>query len=245
MTTTQRHERIEQVVTAVQQRWGAQALRRLEQVTADRACLPTGNADLDRLLGGGVPRGALLCLSGPSTCGKTTLVLDVLARVQAEGEVTVYIDLGGALDPEYAEGRGVDLERLLIVWPQPLVLGLEIARDLISSGGAGLVVFDAEGTASADGSLAGLSRRLQQLSAALRRSPYALISLTSSVSNSLSAGLMTSADSHVHVERARWLCNASGIDGYEARLTLLKHRFGPPGETATVPIRLRARRLGP
>lgn len=245
MTTTHRHERLAQVITAVQQRWGAQALRRLEQATADRACLPTGSGALDGLLGGGLRRGSLLCLAGAATCGKTTLALDALVQAQQAGEVTAYIDLSGALDPEYAEGRGIDLTRLLIVWPQPALLGLEIARDLISSGGAGLVVIEAAGMSAADQPHEGPGKRLQHLTAAVRRSPYALIAVVAPSPTPLNAALIAAADSHLRAERARWLCNASGVNGYEARLTLLKHRFGPPGQTVTVPIRVQARRLGP
>ena len=233
------HHHLDDVVASIQKRWGDKALRRLEQVPTGTG-IPTGCADLDRLFGvGGLPRGAVTCLSGHPTSGKTTLALDMLARVQGDGEVTVYIDMTGALDAEYAETRGIDLDRLLIVWPQPPALGLDIARDLIRSGGAGLVVVD-----TGDCLPGGPGPRAVPVSLAARRSPYALVCLTDAP-GSMSMGLMARADVHLRVERQRWLCNVSGINGYEARITLLKSRFGPPGQAVTLPIRLFERRLGP
>lgn len=231
MTTTASPERLEQVVAAVQKRWGANALRRLEQTTARTDGIPTGHAALDGLLGGGVRRGAITCLSGPPTSGKTTLALDVLACVQDGGEVTVVIDLTGALDPEYAEGRGIDLDRLLIAQPQPPALGLDIARDLVASGGAGLVVVDASKHL---GTVKGLLRTVRQVSAAVRRSPYALVCLEDDLNSRLAA----QADIHLRVERQRWLMDASGVTGCETRLTLVTSRFRPPGGAVVLPITL-------
>ena len=237
------HPSIESVVAAVQRRWGAKALRRLEQMTAHTTGIPTGHAALDRLVGqDGVPRGMVTCLSGRSTSGKTTLALDTLAQVQADDEVTVYIDMTGTLDPEYAEQRGIDLERLLIVCPQPPVLGLDIARDIVTSGGAGLIVVDGGGW----GSLAEpAGPTLRQFSAIVRRSAYAMLCLTVTHSTGWTAALVARADLHLLVERGRWLWDAEGVSGYETRLTILKNRFGPPGQSVILPIMLGERRAGP
>lgn len=236
MTLTEQHERVQQVVEAVQRRWGTKALRRLEQAAVQADGIPTGYAALDRLCGvGGMPRGAVTCLSGQRTSGKTTLALDVLARVQADGEVSVYIDMASAIDPEYAERRGIDLERLLIVWPQPAVLGLEMAGDIVRSGGAGLIVIDASSCPDATGAA---PRLLHTLSASVRRSPYALLCLAPTASRGLGRALASRADMHLHAERQRWLFVAEGISGYETRLTVRKSRYGPPGPSATIPILL-------
>lgn len=242
MTTLQHPEHIDHVVDAIQQRWGVKALRRMERVAAHTGGLPTGIAALDRLLGAdGLPRGALTCLSGDLTSGKTTLALDALARAQADGEVTVVIDMTGALDPEYAERRGIDLARLLIVWPQPPALGLDIAHDIVTSGGAGLIVLDLGG-GEGSGPLDGVTRTLRHLSAAARRTPYALLGLVATAPGRLGAALLRRADGHLRVERQRWLCDEGGVSGYEIRVTALKARFGPPGQHITLPLALDERR---
>lgn len=242
MTSTEQHTHIEQVVAAIQQRWGKPALMRLAQVVSDAAGIPTGHAALDEVLGGGVPRGSVTCLTGRPTSGKTALVLDTLACVQRSGEVTVYIDTTGALDPEYAERRGIDLARLLIVWPQPAALGLEITRDIVARNGAGLIVLDAGGCT---GPTAGLHRALRQLATAVRRSPYAVVCLAATASNSLTTALLARADAHLHAERQRWLFAAHGVVGYETRLTIVKSRGGQTGQSVTTPVMLHERRSGP
>jgi recombination protein RecA len=240
MTTT-KQQSIVQVVTAIQQRWGEKALHRLAQIKTDTDGIPTGYAAFDRLLGrNGVPRGIPICLSGRPTSGMTTLALDVLARAQADGEVTVYIDSGRTLDPAYVTQRGINLERLLLVWPQPRELGLEIARDIAAGGGAGVVVFDLGNTSPGDLAQPDqVTWTLRQLIMTLARSSYTLISL-SAASDHLNAAVISYASVHLHVERLRWFHHAGRVDGYEVRVTALKNKYAPPGQTVTFVISLDA-----
>jgi recombination protein RecA len=247
MTTTQQPS-LASVVAAIQQRWGDKALRRLAQVKTDTDGFSTGYAPLDRLLGrNGVPRGTLTCLSGHPTSGMTTLALNVLACAQADGEVTVYIDAERTLDPAYAAQRGINLDRLLVVWPQPRALGLDIARDIIAGEGAGVVVFDLgqaqPGTAVQPGAV---TRALRRLIMTLPRSPYALLCL-SAASDGLNAAVVAYADLHLCVERQRWQRQAGRVEGYEVRVTALKNRFAPPGQSVTFTVSLdhHAQRRGP
>jgi RecA/RadA recombinase len=234
MTTTQQQS-VAQVVTAIQQRWGAQALHRLAQLKTTADGLPTGYAALDRWLGrGGIPRGILTCLSGRPTSGITTLALDVVARAQAEGEVTVYIDAGRTLDPAYVAQRGINLERLLVVWPQPRELGLDIARDIVAAQGAGVIVFDLGSGVAQPGQI---NRMMRQLSMTLARSSYALMGL-SAASDALNAAAVSQAGVHLRVERLRWLHHAGRVDGYEVRVTALKNKAAPLGQSVTLALSL-------
>jgi recombination protein RecA len=235
MTTTQQ-QALASVVATIHQRWGDKALRRLSQVRTDTDGISTGDAALDRLSGrSGIPRGLLTCLSGHPTCGMTTLALDVLAQAQADGEVTVYIDADRALDPAYAAQRGISLERLLVVWPQPRTLGFDIARDIVGGAGAGVVVFDLGHEQPIQPErFTGVLRRL---TVALSRSPYALICLSSALDR-LSAAVAAYAGIYLHVERQRWLRQAGRVEGYEVRVTALKNKFAPPGQSVTVTVSL-------
>jgi recombination protein RecA len=235
MTTTQQ-QALASVVATIHQRWGDKALRHLSQVKTDTDGISTGDAALDRLTGrNGIPRGLLTCLSGRPTSGMTTLALNVLAHAQADGEVTVYIDANRTLDPAYAAQRGINLGRLLVVWPQPRVLGFDIARDIVGSAGAGVVVFDLGHEQPAQPErLAGVLRCLTGM---LTRSPYALVCL-SSASDRLSAAVVAHAGIHLHVERLRWLRPAGRVEGYEVRVTALKNKFAPPGQRVTITVSL-------
>ena len=48
--------------------------------------MPTGIAEFDRVLGGGVVPGALILLGGDPGVGKSTLMLDVAARLSASSK---------------------------------------------------------------------------------------------------------------------------------------------------------------
>lgn len=73
----------------------------------------SGIEGLDASLGGGLPRGAISEVTGPSSSGRTGLVLATLARATQAGEIAAYVDATDCLDPGSAEEAGVALERLL------------------------------------------------------------------------------------------------------------------------------------
>ena len=77
--------------------------------------IPTGALALDAALGiGGVPRGRIVEIYGPESCGKTTLALHIVASAQKSGGEAAYIDVEHALEPAYARALGVDLSLIHI-----------------------------------------------------------------------------------------------------------------------------------
>lgn len=74
---------------------------------------PTGIAELDALLEGGIPRGGITEITGSPTTGRTALALSLLALVTCKGGACAWVDAQDALDPESALAHGVNLERLL------------------------------------------------------------------------------------------------------------------------------------
>ena len=77
--------------------------------------LSCGLAEVDAVLGGGVPLGAITELTGGDSCGRTTLALATLAAITQQGESCAYVDVCDALDPLSAAALGVELRRLLWV----------------------------------------------------------------------------------------------------------------------------------
>ncbi|MGC1460825.1 MAG: hypothetical protein WA802_01405 [Terracidiphilus sp.] len=75
----------------------------------------TGIAEVDALLDGGLPIGAISEVSGPESSGRTTLVLSFLAQRTASGHVCAWVDADDAFDPESAAANGVNLRQLLWV----------------------------------------------------------------------------------------------------------------------------------
>ena len=66
--------------------------RPIAQVDAEQArSRPTGEPELDRVLGGGLVPGAVVLLAGEPGAGKSTLSLAVAARAAVEGRPTLYV----------------------------------------------------------------------------------------------------------------------------------------------------------
>nr|MBA3551193.1 recombinase RecA [Patescibacteria group bacterium] len=91
---------------------------------------------------GGVPRGRVIEIYGPEASGKTTLTLHVIAEAQKKGGICAYIDAEHAMDPEYAQKLGVNINDLLISQPDTGEQGLEITESLVRSGKIDIVVID-------------------------------------------------------------------------------------------------------
>ena len=68
------------------------AARPIDQVDVEAArARPTGVAELDRVLGGGLVPGAVVLLAGEPGVGKSTLLLECAARAAASGLPTLYV----------------------------------------------------------------------------------------------------------------------------------------------------------
>lgn len=105
--------------------------------------IPTGAIALDVALGiGGLPRGRVVEIYGPESSGKTTVALHAIAQAQAQGGVAAFIDAEHALDPEYAEKLGVNIDNLLVSQPDTGEQALEITDMLIRSGAVDILVID-------------------------------------------------------------------------------------------------------
>ena len=105
--------------------------------------ISTGSISLDYALGiGGMPRGRVIEIFGPESSGKTTLALQVIAEAQKPGGMAAFVDAEHALDAEYAQKLGVDLDNLLVSQPDNGEQALEIAEVLVRSNGVDVIVVD-------------------------------------------------------------------------------------------------------
>ena len=80
-----------------------------------RAIAATGIQNVDALLEGGLPVGAITEVVGPECSGRTSLALSFLAEMTQANKVCAWIDVSDGLDPESAAANGVELSRLLWV----------------------------------------------------------------------------------------------------------------------------------
>jgi recA bacterial DNA recombination protein len=111
--------------------------------TSQERLAPTGCADLDAALGGGLRRGHLSEIAGPPSTGRTTLAAQMLAAATARGEAAALVDACDTFDPASADAHGVDLARLL--WVRETgdpARALKAFSLVLQAGGFGLVLLD-------------------------------------------------------------------------------------------------------
>lgn len=135
---------LETALLQIEKNYGKGAVMRLgENSSLNVEAISTGSISLDHATGiGGLPRGRIVEIYGPESSGKTTLALQVVAEAQKLGGEAAFIDAEHALDPEYAEALGVDINSLLVSQPDNGEQALEIAEALARSGALDVIIVD-------------------------------------------------------------------------------------------------------
>lgn len=204
-------------------------LRAIEKARRDES-IPTTLAPFDQLLGGGLPRGRMVELTGRPGAGRFTIVLSALAAATSMGEAAVLIDLGDHLDPQLAEANGVDLRRVLWIRPKTLKQAV-MSAEMIAATGFQLVVLDAglhpiRGRRVPDAAWVRLARSAEAHGTAM------LISTPYPLTGTVSEAVVSASQS-----RARWLGKGKSprvLAGTTSELRLEKHRHQKAGTRAVL-----------
>lgn len=145
----------------------AGAVRRLHEVDAESAPrVPSGLAEMDRVLGGGLVRGAVILIGGDPGIGKSTLLLQLLAAVEGRLD-TLYVTGEESLSQVAMRAQRLGLPRVDL--PALAETGIESILATVSATRPGLVVIDSiqtlytESLDSAPGSVSQLRECSAQL----------------------------------------------------------------------------------
>lgn len=134
---------VQSAIEQIKKKYGDGAIMTMNGAKLDVEALSTGSMTLDLALGvGGIPKGRIVEIFGPESCGKTTVCLEIVANVQAQGGKCAYIDVENAMDPAYAKNLNVDLDKLLISQPNSGEQAMDIMESLVKSGGLDVIVLD-------------------------------------------------------------------------------------------------------
>jgi recombination protein RecA len=131
------------VVASLNGKYGEGTIRRAnskEPIIIDR--VTTGHHDIDKLAGGGIPRGRVIEIYGEYSSGKTTLAQQIIAMYQAAGLTVALLDNEHATDFDYNELLGVNMDDLILSQPDSAEQTWDIIANLVKSNEVGLIVVD-------------------------------------------------------------------------------------------------------
>lgn len=129
-------------MAALEKRYGEKVVMKMTDAAADVDTISSGRPDLDVALGGGYGVGKIIEIFAESGCGKTGLALEAIKVVQDLGGIAAIIDSEHALNVEYCETIGIDVEDLYICQPSFGEQAIETIRALIATGDIDLIVVD-------------------------------------------------------------------------------------------------------
>ncbi|MBW4040217.1 MAG: hypothetical protein HIU91_15415 [Acidobacteria bacterium] len=177
----------------------------------------TGIAEVDEMLGGGIPRGSISEISGTVSTGKTSFALSAIASITRLGNACAWVDLNDALSPETIAAAGAELRHLLWLrmlaesgkkvadkpWPQ-LEQALKATDLVLQTGGFGAIVLDMSDVLLAHARHIPLAT-WYRFRLAAEKARTALIVLTQSPCTSSCASLVLSCDAG---QTASFSCSA-------------------------------------
>lgn len=115
-----------------------------KKVMMSNEMIETGILSIDKILGGGIPKGRLTEIYGSEGCGKTTFTLQLISNQSKKDSnfSVLFIDSEHALNIKYASSLGIKMSNFWITQPASAEEALEIISKVSKNKLVDLIILD-------------------------------------------------------------------------------------------------------
>ncbi len=245
---------VKSAIEQIEKNHGKGSIMRLSDTNIVQVdAISTGCLSLDNAIGiGGVPRGRITEIFGPESSGKTTVSLHVIAESQKMGGLAAFIDTEHALDINYCQRLGIDLNSLLLSQPEFGEQALEIVETLVRSSAIDVIVIDSVAALTPRVEIEGemgdaqmgsqarlMSQAMRKLNAAIGKSNTCVI-FTNQLRSKIGVmfgnpetttggnALKFYASVRIDIRRKEVIKEGQDIIGNRVRVKIVKNKVAPP-----------------
>ena len=253
---------LNETLSQIEKQFGKGTVMKMgDREIVDMPSVSTGSLGLDIALGiGGLPKGRVVEIFGPESSGKTTLTLQAIAECQKAGGTAAFIDAEHALDPNYAEKLGVNVDELLLSQPDTGEQALEVTDMLVKSGSVDLIVVDSVAALTPRAEIEGdmgdhhmglqarlMSQALRKITGNIQRS-NAMVIFINQIRMKIGVmfgnpetttggnALKFYSSVHLDIRRIGAVKEGEEVVGNETRVKVVKNKVSPPFKQAEFQI---------
>lgn len=253
---------LNKVLQTINKEYGANSIIDMNLKTSwQDNTISSGSILLDQIIGiGGYPKGRIIEIYGNESSGKTTLALHAIKSVQDNNGLAAFIDVEHALDANYIEKIGINLQQLIVSQPDSAEHALGILEILVRSKLFSLIVIDSVAALTPQIELDGeMSSQTIGVQARLMSKALRKINTYISQSNCLvifinqirekvgiifgnpeitpgGRALRFYASLRLELKRSEQIINNNQLIGYKLKIKIVKNKVAVPFKTTILDI---------
>jgi len=136
-------EKIDKALAALTRVFDKRKVVKASEYLREVPRIQTGVFGIDLATGGGIPLGKISLIAGNESSCKSAICYNLIANAQKRGGLAALIDIEQGLTPSWAKVFGIDMDSLILAYPETLEEAFNVADGIVHMAKPAILVVDA------------------------------------------------------------------------------------------------------